>query len=103
MDSLRFRPSCIAADCHCTDQVYRLDPGYGAQALAGTAEMGLGGLLCNTSMAELPARLCAVSRCYRAETGRAGEEKGLYRVHSFTKASLATSILRADVRTDRCC
>ena len=33
----------------------------------------------------LPGRLCAVSRCYRAETGRQGEERGLYRVHQFTK------------------
>ena len=42
---------------------------------------------CTQSLPEssLPGRLCAVSRCYRAETGRQGEERGLYRVHQFTK------------------
>ena len=39
-------------------------------------------------MSELPSKLCAVSRCYRAETGRQGEEKGLYRVHQFTKVEM---------------
>ena len=84
-------------------QVYHLDPVYGRVALSGTAEMALGGYLagkvrtelylhlitwtCTQSLPEssLPGRLCAVSRCYRAETGRQGEERGLYRVHQFTK------------------
>ena len=71
-------------------QVYQLDPYYGQVALSGTAEMALGGFLAGktlTSM-ELPSKMCAVSRCYRAETGRLGEEKGMYRVHQFTKVEM---------------
>lgn len=30
-------------------------------------------------------RVCAVSRCYRAEVSRLEEEQGIYRVHQFTK------------------
>ena len=41
----------------------------------------------------LPGRLCAVSRCYRAETGRQGEERGLYRVHQFTKVEWSVLIV----------
>ena len=71
-------------------QVYQLDPVYGQVALSGTAEMALGGFLAGKMIADtdLPGKLCAVSRCYRAETGRQGEEKGLYRVHQFTKVEM---------------
>ena len=34
------------------------------------------------------ARVCAVSRCYRAEVSALEEEQGIYRVHQFTKVSL---------------
>jgi len=71
-------------------QVYHLDPHYGKVALSGTAEMAIGGYFAGKTlkMSELPSKLCAVSRCYRAETGRQGEEKGLYRVHQFTKVEM---------------
>jgi seryl-tRNA synthetase len=32
-------------------------------------------------------RVAAVSRCYRAETSDIAEEKGIYRVHQFTKVN----------------
>ena len=71
-------------------QVYQLDPGYGQVALSGTAEMALGEYLAGKTLTreQLPGLMCAVSRCYRAETGRMGEEKGLYRVHQFTKVEM---------------
>jgi len=71
-------------------QIYQLDPIYGDVALSGTAEMALGGFLIGKTFhsSELPRKICAVSRCYRAETGRQGEEKGLYRVHQFTKVEM---------------
>lgn len=37
---------------------------------------------------DLPLKLAAVSRCFRAETGSAKEEGGLYRVHQFTKVEM---------------
>ena len=59
-------------------QVYSLDPYYGRAALSGTAEMAIGGYLVNKTVdpADLPLRLAAVSRCYRAETSKVKEEKG---------------------------
>lgn len=35
-----------------------------------------------------PARVMAVSRCYRAETSGLQEEKGIFRVHNFSKVEL---------------
>jgi len=71
-------------------QVYQLDPHYGQVALSGTAEMALGGFLAGKSFTseQVPNKMCAVSRCYRAETGGSGEEKGLYRVHQFSKVEM---------------
>lgn len=37
---------------------------------------------------ELPLRLMAVSRCFRAETSTLNEEKGIYRVHQFNKVEM---------------
>jgi len=68
-------------------QVYQLEPHYGEVALSGTAEMGLGGFLAGKTVPG-EQRYCAVSRCFRAETGRLGEERGLYRVHQFTKVEM---------------
>ena len=48
----------------------------------------MGGWLVGKSLEELPLKLAAVSRCYRAETGGAKEEAGLYRVHQFTKVEM---------------
>ena len=41
-------------------------------------------------MAELPLRIAAVSRCYRAETAHSADARGLYRVHQFTKVLFGT-------------
>jgi seryl-tRNA synthetase len=53
----------------------------GEHCLSGTAEMALAGHLMNRvfHVTELPVRLAAVSRCYRAETSRVLEERGIYR------------------------
>lgn len=72
-------------------QVYRLDPRfYGDVCLAGTAEHALAGLYAQQTLerGELPVKLTAVSRCYRAEASDTGQDKGLYRVHSFTKVEM---------------
>jgi len=69
-------------------QVYRLADAHGGGALSGTAEMAVGGWLAGRSLEELPLKLAAVSRCYRAETSRVKEEAGLYRVHQFTKVEM---------------
>lgn len=68
-------------------QVYKLGEHYGEAALSGTAEMAIGGFLAGTEIKkeDLPLKFVAVSRCFRAETGGAKEEGGLYRVHQFTK------------------
>ena len=36
--------------------------------------------------------MTAVSRCYRAETSDIAEEKGIYRVHQFTKVRVHRAI-----------
>lgn len=73
-------------------QVYRVDPAHhpGNLCLAGTAEVGLAGSLMNRTfdVSELPLRLAAVSRCFRAETTHSSEARGLYRVHQFTKVEM---------------
>lgn len=59
--------------------------------LAGTAEIPLAGMKANTILeeADLPLKLIASSRCYRAEAGARGiDTKGLYRVHEFTKVEM---------------
>lgn len=54
---------------------------YGDVCLSGTAEMALASYFANTPIpaSELPLRMAAVSRCYRAETSNVQEEKGIYR------------------------
>ncbi|KAH8359432.1 hypothetical protein KR093_006565 [Drosophila rubida] len=68
-------------------QVYKLDTG---ECLSGTSEMALAGFFANRVLAEqqLPLKVAAVSRCYRAETSGLQEEKGIYRVHQFTKVEM---------------
>lgn len=64
-------------------QIYSLDPVHHGPdlCLSGTSEMSLAGLLMNTLHAktDLPLKLAAVSRCYRAETSNVIEERGIYR------------------------
>ncbi|XP_068633273.1 serine--tRNA ligase, mitochondrial [Battus philenor] len=73
-------------------QIYSLDPTLHGddKYLSGTAEMSLAGLLSNTThpVEELPLKLAAVSRCFRAETSNVIEERGIYRVHQFTKVEM---------------
>ncbi|XP_064550404.1 serine--tRNA ligase, mitochondrial [Drosophila montana] len=68
-------------------QVYKLDTG---ECLSGTSEMALAGFFANRQLMEweLPVKVAAVSRCYRAETSGLHEEKGIYRVHQFTKVEM---------------
>ncbi|KAL4238370.1 seryl-tRNA synthetase [Mactra antiquata] len=72
-------------------QVYRLDPSrHPDVCLAGTSEMSLAGYLMNEVMStkELPKKMAAVSRCYRAETSNVEQSLGIYRVHQFTKVEM---------------
>ncbi|OQR68038.1 serine--tRNA ligase, partial [Tropilaelaps mercedesae] len=82
-------------------QVYHVDIAEGQRklCLSGTAEMALAPLfkgkdILNNALEhflaleQLPIKLCAVSRCYRAEVSTFKEEKGLYRVHQFTKVEM---------------
>ncbi|XP_001607907.2 serine--tRNA ligase, mitochondrial [Nasonia vitripennis] len=71
--------------------VYVVEPYYGDDlSLSGTAEMALAYKLSNTVLHEneLPLKLAAVSRCYRAEVSNLLEERGIYRVHQFTKVEM---------------
>lgn len=49
--------------------------------LSGTSEIALAGYFCNKIIPEkeMPLKLAAVSRCYRAETSKTTEERGIYR------------------------
>ncbi|KAF5289822.1 hypothetical protein FQA39_LY14977 [Lamprigera yunnana] len=73
-------------------QVYTLDSKlHGPDlCLSGTSEMSLASLYTNKVLArkDLPIKLAAVSRCYRAETSSIVEEKGIFRVHQFTKVEM---------------
>ncbi|XP_058797805.1 serine--tRNA ligase, mitochondrial [Phymastichus coffea] len=71
--------------------VYEVEPYYGDDlSLSGTAEMALAYKLSNKVFLydELPLKLAAVSRCYRAEVSNLQEERGIYRVHQFTKVEM---------------
>uniref|UniRef100_A0A182SSF5 serine--tRNA ligase n=1 Tax=Anopheles maculatus TaxID=74869 RepID=A0A182SSF5_9DIPT len=74
------------------NQVYKLsnDDTHESLCLSGTSEMALAGYFAGRCIPEvkLPYRLMAVSRCYRAETSALQEEKGIYRVHQFTKVEM---------------
>lgn len=74
------------------NQIYTLASNYYGNkwCLSGTSEMALAGFLMNKNIpkSELPLKLCAVSRCYRAEVSSIAEEKGIYRVHQFTKVEM---------------
>ncbi|XP_054002401.1 serine--tRNA ligase, mitochondrial [Hylaeus anthracinus] len=70
---------------------YNLDSSYGDNySLSGTAEMSLAYKVMNNTFCieDLPLKLAAVSRCFRAETSRIMEERGIYRVHQFTKVEM---------------
>ena len=57
--------------------------------LAGTAEIPLAGLFANKNIAALPKKVVGYGRAFRAEAGaRGADNRGLYRVHQFTKIEL---------------
>ncbi|XP_043260842.1 serine--tRNA ligase, mitochondrial [Colletes gigas] len=71
--------------------VYTLNSSYGDNySLSGTSEMALAYKIMNTtfSIDDLPLKLAAVSRCFRAETSSTINERGIYRVHQFTKVEM---------------
>lgn len=74
------------------DQVFWLQSpaSHESVCLSGTAEMSIGGSLQDKIFSEedLPLKLTAVSRCFRAETSSGEEERGLFRVHEFTKVEM---------------
>ncbi|TMW47916.1 hypothetical protein DOY81_007005, partial [Sarcophaga bullata] len=69
------------------NQVYKINNG---RCLSGTAEIGLASYFSNKVFDEgdLPIKCAAISRCYRAETSGLNEEKGIFRVHQFTKVEM---------------
>ncbi|KAL5277458.1 SARS2 family protein [Megaselia abdita] len=69
------------------NQVYKLENGL---CLSGTSEMALAGFFKDKILEEeeLPIKLTATSRCFRAETSGTHDEKGIYRVHQFTKVEM---------------
>lgn len=71
--------------------VYKLRTNWHTEAcLSGTAEMALANMYRDQCFdaAELPLRFAAVSRCHRAEVSTIKAEKGMYRVHQFTKVEM---------------
>lgn len=68
-------------------QVYKLSPNIG---LSGTGEMSIAAKLRNNiyDITSLPIKLATVSRCFRAETSDIERERGLYRVHNFSKVEM---------------
>jgi seryl-tRNA synthetase len=70
------------------NQVYRILPSK--LCLSGTSEMALAGYFAGAkvNVDKLPLNVTAVSRCFRAETAGSSEEKGIYRVHQFTKVEM---------------
>lgn len=70
-------------------QVYSIEDSK--LCLVGTAEIALAGLVSDNVIAQeaLPLRLVGLSHCFRTEAGAAGAaEKGLYRLHQFTKVEM---------------
>lgn len=72
--------------------VFKLDSEiYGNKALSGTAEMGFGSFFANKKIdfsEKSFQKFAAISRCFRAESVKGKREKGLYRVHHFTKVEM---------------
>ncbi|XP_063706499.1 serine--tRNA ligase, mitochondrial [Culicoides brevitarsis] len=74
------------------NQVYKLsDKTDGSEmCLSGTSEMALATFLSGKifKKSDLPRKFMAVSRCFRAETSKITEERGIYRVHQFNKVEM---------------
>lgn len=68
--------------------VYNLHPSYGdSYSLSGTAEMSLAYKVMNTTFRaeDLPLKMAAVSRCFRAEVSNLLEERGIYRLNNLSR------------------
>ncbi|XP_058066749.1 serine--tRNA ligase, mitochondrial [Anopheles bellator] len=72
------------------NQVYKVKHERETLCLSGTSEMALAGYFAGQLLRtkQVPLRLAAVSRCFRAESSALHEEKGIYRVHQFTKVEM---------------
>ncbi|XP_026462470.1 serine--tRNA ligase, mitochondrial-like [Ctenocephalides felis] len=89
-------PSTIIEGCGMStkgdrNQVYHLSNSHGSNlCLAGTSEISIAGLLAGSQNLNVddPIKYAAISRCYRAETSGVAQEKGIYRVHQFTKVEM---------------
>ncbi|GAB0086121.1 Seryl-tRNA synthetase [Sergentomyia squamirostris] len=70
------------------NQVYKLTES--PLCLSGTSEMALAAYFSGEIHPEdlLPLKVMAVSRCYRAEVSGTQEERGIYRVHQFSKVEM---------------
>lgn len=81
--------SCGMATKGDRTQVYHLDD-EDDLCLSGTSEMAIAGFFKDKIIEEhqLPIKIAAVSRCFRAETSSVAEERGIYRVHQFTKVEM---------------
>ncbi|XP_065833627.1 serine--tRNA ligase-like [Oscarella lobularis] len=72
-------------------QIYHLDSRHGDLCMTGTAEVPLAGMFMGKCLVkrDLPKKLAAYGRCFRAEAGGRGQSaRGLYRVHQFTKVEM---------------
>ncbi|XP_065321210.1 serine--tRNA ligase, mitochondrial-like [Gordionus sp. m RMFG-2023] len=73
------------------DQIYYLNPHiFPNICMAGTSEIPLASYFSNITFLrkELPIKVCAISRCYRAEITSNKKEHGLYRVNYFDKLEM---------------
>eukprot|EP01134_Creolimax_fragrantissima_P003608 CFRG3608T1 len=86
-----------------TPDTYCLEQPYEHLCLSGTAEIPLGGLFMGKTFtaSELPIKVVAFGRAFRAEAGAYGAaNKGLYRVHQFSKVEMFVVSSSETVKTD---
>ncbi|KFM60899.1 Serine--tRNA ligase, mitochondrial, partial [Stegodyphus mimosarum] len=72
-------------------QVYHIEDSWAPRlCLSGTSEIALASHFSQKTFqnSNLPLKLCAASRCYRAEANKHQKEKGIFRVHHFTKVEM---------------
>lgn len=72
-------------------QVYHVHDNWAEDlCLSGTSEIAVANFLSSKifDYKSLPLKFCAVSRCYRAEANKHQKEKGIFRVHQFTKVEM---------------
>lgn len=87
----RFLENCGMRPENKHSQVFHIDSCWGPNlCLSGTSEMALASYFSEETfdISKLPLKLCAASRCFRAEAKRSQKEKGIFRVHQFTKVEM---------------